>query len=113
MSDRPQAPVDIDTLRFRSAARRKRRMDRWSKMKFQTYMNQKGKCFYCRIHINYGNWTREHRQPRSLGGNDRADNVVGACKECNTGKGCMTEAEFLKSEWFKKRMARFAKAVAA
>lgn len=68
---------------------------------WQLYLNQHGLCFYCqramrlppteprvtgsRLHPR--RITREHLIPRTHGGTDDPDNVVGACSRCNSQRG--------------------------
>jgi 5-methylcytosine-specific restriction endonuclease McrA len=44
-------------------------------------------CLYCGHHFDYHSLTREHVEPRSLGGRDCWENVVAACRRCNQHKG--------------------------
>jgi hypothetical protein len=47
-------------------------------------------CAYCRVPLGKGtgnNTTLDHRVPRSAGGSDDIDNLVLACRPCNTLKG--------------------------
>lgn len=43
-------------------------------------------CHYCRKPIPFAVATKDHYIPRSKGGTNRADNMVLACKRCNTNK---------------------------
>jgi 5-methylcytosine-specific restriction endonuclease McrA len=51
----------------------------------------KGPCFYCGAPAK----TRDHKLPRSRGGTDAPENLVLACKSCNSSKGRLTAEEFL------------------
>lgn len=52
-------------------------------------------CYFCGAGMTRRTVTREHLTPVSRGGKDSADNVVAACRRCNSAKGDMTEAEFV------------------
>lgn len=51
---------------------------------------QDGKCWYCLCEMESGpvqsssQCTAEHLVPRSEGGSDKAENIVAACRFCNT-----------------------------
>jgi len=47
-------------------------------------------CLYCGRTFRDNMLTRDHVLPRSLGGADRWNNVVTACRRCNTAKGGRT-----------------------
>ncbi|MBV1909616.1 MAG: HNH endonuclease [Kangiellaceae bacterium] len=47
-------------------------------------------CMYCGNHFNRGLLTRDHIIPRALGGRDRWENCITACKSCNNLKGSRT-----------------------
>ena len=50
-------------------------------------------CMYCGARHKDGALTRDHVEPISRGGRDRWNNVVTACKSCNTRKGNRTPEE--------------------
>lgn len=50
-------------------------------------------CMYCGNNYNDSLLTRDHVVPISKGGLDRWSNVVTACKNCNTRKGCRRPEE--------------------
>ncbi len=54
-----------------------------------------GRCAYCIRPV--AEPEREHLLPLSRGGEDVADNVVPACKSCNSSKGKLTPVEYLMS----------------
>jgi CRISPR/Cas system Type II protein with McrA/HNH and RuvC-like nuclease domain len=66
------------------------------------YLRQQGHCYYCGCATHIGRtdgpflFTVDHKLPRSRGGSNRYDNLVGACKGCNNLKGSMTAAEYIK-----------------
>ena len=45
--------------------------------------NQAGACFYCGAQLAPGNLSADHLWPCWYGGDDRAENIVAACRECN------------------------------
>lgn len=53
-------------------------------------------CHYCgeRRAGPRGRLTKDHRVPITRGGSDAIDNIVPACKSCNSKKGDMTEDEW-------------------
>lgn len=53
-------------------------------------------CFYCGCILTNSNRTLEHLRPRALGGTDRADNLVLACKPCNYDRGCKPLAQWMR-----------------
>jgi len=52
----------------------------------------KWRCVYCQAE---GEMTRDHDMPVSRGGRDSINNIVPACRTCNSSKGTRTGAEFL------------------
>jgi len=48
---------------------------------------------YCGHHGNRHTLTRDHLLPVSRGGADCWNNVITACRSCNTRKGCQTPQE--------------------
>ena len=50
-------------------------------------------CLYCGEQFSYRDLTRDHVEPRGLGGRDCWTNVVTACRRCNLRKGCRTPTE--------------------
>ena len=65
------------------------------------YLRQEGLCHYCRVRMTLHEGdtdrsaTRDHRVPRSKGGNGFTGNVVLACLRCNRLKADMREADFV------------------
>lgn len=52
------------------------------------------KCFWCSRPLTSHTATKDHLQPVSRGGRDTIDNIVPACRHCNSMKGNMTGEEF-------------------
>ncbi len=52
-----------------------------------------GKCAYCGTLCNL---TADHKIPLSRGGTNSIDNILPACKSCNSSKGALTREEYLK-----------------
>jgi len=53
-------------------------------------------CHYCGNPLCETNTTVDHLLPYSRGGETIADNLVMACKKCNTDKADLTESEYIK-----------------
>ena len=52
------------------------------------------RCWYCGQPIRFNEATIDHQLPRCKGGTDLPDNLVAACKRCNSKKGTRTLDEF-------------------
>ncbi len=52
------------------------------------------KCAYCGVPITGRNATRDHKIPLSRHGTDRIENIVPACRACNSAKHTQTHDEF-------------------
>ncbi|MFW6173210.1 MAG: HNH endonuclease [Elusimicrobiota bacterium] len=57
------------------------------------YIRDKFKCQYCDTYLTLSKSTIDHVNPKVNGGQKRWDNVVLACKECNTKKSGRTPEE--------------------
>lgn len=59
------------------------------------------RCYYCGVEMTFEDgpykWTRDHIVPISRGGTDNIDNIVPACKSCNSSKGTKDLDTFMKS----------------
>lgn len=54
-------------------------------------------CAYCG---STKNLTLDHVTPKALGGKDKSDNIVCACRECNHNKGDTPFEEWYQSQYF-------------
>lgn len=50
------------------------------------FLRDNHQCLYCGRYFDKRDLSRDHVHPRSLGGRDRWENVVAACKRCNQRK---------------------------
>lgn len=57
-------------------------------------------CAYCGKKTNVATATIDHVQPLSLGGTNRPDNLVVACRACNNRKGSLSLTAFLLGDPF-------------
>ena len=64
--------------------------------KFESYSEQKGKCFYCKCPMNRHLSTADHLIPISKGGLHNRKNIKASCRECNETKSNLTDKEFIK-----------------
>lgn len=51
-------------------------------------------CWYCGTQLDDSNYTIDHVQPTSRGGNNELVNLVPACNTCNSTKGAKNPAQF-------------------
>jgi 5-methylcytosine-specific restriction endonuclease McrA len=58
------------------------------------WVRDKEKCFYCRCKLKLSKATIDHRIPIIKGGDDREENLVIACFNCNNDKGAFTDHEY-------------------
>ena len=58
------------------------------------YLKSGDRCHYCGVGLNKDNRTIDHIKPKNLGGNNDFDNLVIACKPCNSSKGKYSIDEF-------------------
>ncbi len=80
-----------------------------------------GKCAYCGKRLEGTDWHIDHVIPKAHGGSDSIDNLLPACRRCNTLKKDRTPEEFVQfirdSCWvqlydYKERMEKYLAAVA-
>ena len=53
------------------------------------------RCYYCGQALNEKTVTEDHKTPLSRGGSNEIDNIVIACRPCNSSKYTMTDIEFV------------------
>ena len=81
--------VDEKVIRAERAKARELRKTRWWQQKTAS-----GLCYYCGKKFRYQDLTMDHRVPLARGGRSTKDNLVPACKECNTKKKSMLSVEW-------------------
>jgi len=81
--------VDEKTLRRERARARDLRKTRWWQQKIA-----KGICYYCHTKVAGSELTMDHIVPLVRGGRSSKDNLVAACKSCNTKKKTMLPMEW-------------------
>lgn len=59
------------------------------------FMKGRHFCYYCKKSFPRNEITMDHMYPRSTGGPTIPQNIIPACKECNTTKADMTKNQFL------------------
>ncbi|HSB52137.1 MAG TPA: HNH endonuclease [Dissulfurispiraceae bacterium] len=83
----PEIPQE--DLRKERALARALRGSTWWKRKRAT-----GRCYYCGAHVSPGNLTMDHLIPLIRGGRSTKNNIVAACKECNSRKKYLLPLEW-------------------
>jgi len=68
------------------------------KLRFKLFKLQNGRCILCGKGMKKNKITLEHLQPRSKGGGDNLGNLGVAHGSCNSRKGNMSLAEWLRSK---------------
>ncbi|MCF6290470.1 MAG: HNH endonuclease [Desulfobacterales bacterium] len=81
--------VDDATLRRERAKARELRKSRWWKRKLA-----QGVCYYCGRKEKGSGLTMDHLVPLARGGRSTRDNIVCACKRCNTRKRSLLPMEW-------------------
>jgi 5-methylcytosine-specific restriction protein A len=81
--------VDEKILRQERAKARELRKSRWWQRKIA-----KGVCYYCQSRVAGSGLTMDHIVPLVRGGKSTKDNLVAACKTCNTKKKTMLPMEW-------------------
>ena len=83
----PEIPQE--DLRKERALARALRGSTWWKRK-----RAAGRCYYCGAHVSPGNLTMDHLIPLIRGGRSTKNNIVAACKECNSRKKYLLPLEW-------------------
>jgi 5-methylcytosine-specific restriction protein A len=81
--------VDEADIRREKAKARKLRQSRWWRLKIST-----GRCYYCSRPVKPSELTMDHIVPLVKGGRSMKDNLVPACKTCNTKKKTLLPMEW-------------------
>jgi len=81
--------VDDAVIKKERAKARELRKTRWWQQK-----TAPGICYYCHQKFPYKELTMDHLVPLARGGRSTKDNLVPACKDCNTKKKNMMSVEW-------------------
>lgn len=81
--------VDEATIKRERAKAREMRKTRWWQQK-----TAPGTCYYCGKKVPFKEITMDHLIPLGRGGRSTKDNLVPACKDCNTRKKSMLSVEW-------------------
>lgn len=81
--------IDDKTLRREKARARELRQSRWWKEKIAA-----GLCYYCGAKKERDELTMDHLVPLARGGRSTRDNLVCACRQCNSRKKTMLPMEW-------------------
>jgi 5-methylcytosine-specific restriction enzyme A len=81
--------VDEAWIKREKARARELRKTRWWQQKTAA-----GKCRYCGSVVPHKDLTMDHLVPLAMGGSSTRDNIVPACKDCNTKKRSMMPLEW-------------------
>ncbi len=81
--------IDEVTIRTERSKARELRKSRWWQQKTAS-----GKCYYCGKKFAFKQLTMDHVIPLGRGGRSTKDNLVPACKTCNTKKESMLPIEW-------------------
>ncbi len=81
--------VDDALIKKERAKARELRKTRWWQQK-----TAPGICYYCHQKFPYKDLTMDHLVPLARGGRSTKDNLVPACKDCNTKKKNMMSVEW-------------------
>ena len=58
----------------------------WDALRLKVLDRDGWTCNYCGKHLEGSDGTADHVVPKNLGGEDRLDNLVAACRKCNGSK---------------------------
>lgn len=81
--------IDDATIRRERAKARELRKTRWWQQKTSA-----GVCYYCGKKVAYKDVTMDHLVPLARGGRSTKENLVPACKTCNTQKQSLLPLEW-------------------
>jgi 5-methylcytosine-specific restriction endonuclease McrA len=81
--------IDEAVVRREKAKARELRKSRWWRLKIS-----KGECYYCHASASPADLTMDHIVPLAKGGRSTKDNLVPACKLCNTKKKILLPMEW-------------------
>lgn len=90
--------IDDATVRRERAKARDLRKTRWWQQKTSS-----GVCYYCGVKVAYKDVTMDHLVPLARGGRSSKENLVPACKSCNTKKQSLLPLEW--EEYLEKKAA--------
>lgn len=63
--------------------------------RYAIYKRDKNTCGYCGRIYPLNRLTLDHIRPRALGGNNKSNNLVTACDDCNRRKSARTLGQYL------------------
>uniref|UniRef100_A0A6M3LVV7 Putative homing endonuclease n=1 Tax=viral metagenome TaxID=1070528 RepID=A0A6M3LVV7_9ZZZZ len=66
--------------------------------RWNIWIQQRKRCFYCCREIDYEDSTEDHFFPR-VKGNSAENNIVVACRNCNGVKGSNSPTKFMRKKW--------------
>ncbi len=77
-------------------ARKKGAEGSHSLLEWRTLLRGHGhRCAYCGVVLGKSNRSKDHKIPLVRGGSDRIENILPACRRCNSSKNTKTHDEFL------------------
>lgn len=66
----------------------------WDQVKAALLFQQKWRCDYCNVDLQWSTATLDHMKPRVRGGDDHIQNLTICCRSCNSSKGGRYYAEW-------------------
>ena len=69
-----------------------------AELRYDLWIEQDRKCYYCGEAMAFENGNTEHKQPRSKGGPNVRENLAFTCVPCNSEKGSRTEVEYRRAK---------------